>query len=326
MSNFSYHGSVWAQEDMGKEASSRQDDALDWNDEHIAWLGLKEGLARSKETGKAIMVLRYATWCSACQEFTSLFENERLVNASKELIMVRVDMDGEEAELAKQKLGEHASIPHVVFLGSSHERLPLTAEDTSASEHPYFYGDDVKKLVQNMRIALRDEEVFKPLSNEMTPPELLGKEIFDSSMLLPCPTTWDVVSHFKKTSFVCVIGDADNPRDVYTIELDSKKTVQRFTGAWRYNPDSELASMRFKKKSTLEEVKKWECAKFDVTLPESLPKVAREKLGETISHWRCEGFEITLLYDELGVIVTIVAPDRQGLNSLITKAREKFAP
>ncbi len=320
------YGDVWAQDETTRDASSHQAKTLDWNDEHITWLGLKEGLAKAKKTGKPLMVLRYATWCDACKEFTSLFKDERLVKASKKLIMVRVDVDGEEAELAEQKLGEHHSIPHVVFLGSSHTRLPLAAEDTGTSEHPYFYGDDVKKLVHNMRTALRDEEVFKPFEDGMKPTELLGKEIFDSSMLFPCPDKWRVKSDRRGEKLVCVIGNADNPRDVYSLELDEKKRVRRFTGFGRYNPETELASMRAKKKRMLQDVKKWKCSKIDVKLPGEIPEKVREEMGGKLSHFECKGFEFTFMYDELGMITLIVAPDREGLNDFMATAREKLAP
>jgi thiol:disulfide interchange protein DsbD len=92
----------------------------------IAWLtDLDAALAESKETGRPVMVDFFATWCPPCKMLDAqTYSDSRVIEASKNWIMVRIDVDKNKA-LARQY--QISSIPTIVLLQPDGKEVNRTA-------------------------------------------------------------------------------------------------------------------------------------------------------------------------------------------------------
>lgn len=66
-----------------------------WNAPAIAWHGLKSGIREAARSGKTVMMVFHAPWCSACAKYRSVFKDERIVAASRNVVMILVDADAD---------------------------------------------------------------------------------------------------------------------------------------------------------------------------------------------------------------------------------------
>jgi thiol-disulfide isomerase/thioredoxin len=71
--------------------------AIDWNDELIAWYDLEQGLRLARAEGKPAVVVLYANWCATCHAYRHIFENQSVLAASTDFVMIRVDADNHPA-------------------------------------------------------------------------------------------------------------------------------------------------------------------------------------------------------------------------------------
>lgn len=117
-------GGPWQREDMARLASALAllalitgagDIAKDWNDEEIPWRGYEAGLEAAKKAGKPVCLVFYAPWCSGCAAYSKLFHDPKVVKASRDFVMVRVNRDEAEA-LSKQFDVDGEYIPRTFFL------------------------------------------------------------------------------------------------------------------------------------------------------------------------------------------------------------------
>jgi protein-disulfide reductase (glutathione) len=69
--------------------------AENWNAPAISWHSLKTGVPEATRTGKTVMMVFQAPWCTACAKFRSVFKDERIVAASKDVVMILVDADAD---------------------------------------------------------------------------------------------------------------------------------------------------------------------------------------------------------------------------------------
>ena len=110
-----------------------------WNDEAIAWRTLDEGLQEAKQSGKTVMLVVYTNWCPHCRNYSKVFSDDRLVQASKKLVMIRMDQDQHKAEAARYA-PDGQYVPRTLFLTSSGDIM----QDVKAREDKfnYFYRED----------------------------------------------------------------------------------------------------------------------------------------------------------------------------------------
>ncbi|MCI5150917.1 MAG: hypothetical protein D3916_16295 [Candidatus Electrothrix sp. MAN1_4] len=59
--------------------------------EEIAWKGYKQGLAQARRESKPAIIIFYSESCSACKKYKNVLQEERVVNASKSFVMIRVN-------------------------------------------------------------------------------------------------------------------------------------------------------------------------------------------------------------------------------------------
>lgn len=89
--------------------------AHDWNDGQVAWKEYEAGLAAAKKEKKPVCLVFYTEWCPHCANFSHVFHDPKVVEKSKELVMVRLDKD-KNAELSKQYAPDGEYIPRTFFL------------------------------------------------------------------------------------------------------------------------------------------------------------------------------------------------------------------
>src|SRR5262245_9209993 len=62
----------------------------------IDWQGYEAGLARAKTERKPVLLVLGADWCKPCHVFAKVFEDARIVAASKDFVVIHVNVDQRE--------------------------------------------------------------------------------------------------------------------------------------------------------------------------------------------------------------------------------------
>jgi hypothetical protein len=88
-----------------------------WNDGAVGWVGYEKGLAEAKKSKKPICLVFFTEWCPHCTNYSKVFHDPKVVEASKKFVMIRLDKD-KNAELSKKFAPDGEYIPRTYFLGS----------------------------------------------------------------------------------------------------------------------------------------------------------------------------------------------------------------
>lgn len=112
--------------------------AGDWNDQQISWKSYDDALAEAKKSKKPICLIFYTQWCPHCQNYSSVFHDPKVVDKSKEFIMVRIDAD-KDPKLSEQFALDGKYIPRTYFLAPDGK---VDAEITAGRDkYKYFYDE-----------------------------------------------------------------------------------------------------------------------------------------------------------------------------------------
>ena len=90
----------------------------DWNDQGIKWRTYDEGLAEAKKSKKPIVLIFFTEWCPHCTNYSKLFHDPKVVEKSKQFVMIRLDNDKNQ-ELSKKYAVDGSYIPRTYFLSSA---------------------------------------------------------------------------------------------------------------------------------------------------------------------------------------------------------------
>lgn len=109
--------------------------AENWNAPAITWHSLKTGIPEATRTGKTVVMVFHAPWCTACAKYRAVFKDERVVAASKDVVMILVDADADKtANGAFAPDGTY--VPRTIFMTPDGEvRTDLTGK--SDPKHPH---------------------------------------------------------------------------------------------------------------------------------------------------------------------------------------------
>ena len=125
----------------------------DWNDAQMNWKSYDEGLALAKKEKKPICLIFFTEWCPHCQNYSGVFHDPKVVETSKQFVMIRLDKD-KNAELSKQFAPDGEYIPRTYFLSSAGTLDPSI--HAARPNFQYFYDEkDPASLLAGMDQALR---------------------------------------------------------------------------------------------------------------------------------------------------------------------------
>ena len=110
-----------------------------WNDAQIGWQEYDKGLAAAKKAKKPVCLVFYTEWCPHCTNYSGVFHDPKVVERSKQFVMIRVDKD-RNAELSKKYAPDGEYIPRTYFLSPAGEIDP--AIHAPREKFKYFYEEN----------------------------------------------------------------------------------------------------------------------------------------------------------------------------------------
>ena len=124
----------------------------DWNDANVAWRTYDEGLAASKKENKPVCLVFYTEWCPHCARYSQIFHDPKVVEQSKNFVMIRLDGDKNQ-ELNDRFITDGHYIPRTYFLSPAGTLDPSI--QARADHYKYFYSEsDPVSLLSGMARAM----------------------------------------------------------------------------------------------------------------------------------------------------------------------------
>jgi len=124
-----------------------------WNGAEIAWRDMGSGVKEAVRTGKPVLMLFHATWCQICRHFRAVFKDPGIVAASRDLVMILVDVD-REPDVNGGFAPDGGYVPRTVFLDSEGN----INEALQSANPKYRYSADVdgpEELLSLMKRAAK---------------------------------------------------------------------------------------------------------------------------------------------------------------------------
>lgn len=119
--------------------------ADEWNSAEIDWKDMRTGVREATSSGKPVLMLMQATWCSACKKYRGVFKDKEVVAASRNLVMILVDID-REPEVNSGFAPDGTYVPRTIFLDATGEvRSDLKGSDPQYP-HSLKTGDPAELL------------------------------------------------------------------------------------------------------------------------------------------------------------------------------------
>ena len=137
-------------------AGGTPDLAEAWNAPSIAWNDLRSGIPEATKSGKTVMMVFHASWCSACKKYREVFKDAGVVAASRDLVMILVDAD--EDKVANGAFAPDGTyVPRTIFLTPDGDvRSDLVSK--TDPEHPHSFDVDTPEDVRAQMLKARGEQ------------------------------------------------------------------------------------------------------------------------------------------------------------------------
>lgn len=120
--------------------------------EEITWKGYKEGLDQAKREGKPALIIFYSESCSACKKYKNVLQEERVIDASKSFVMIRVNTR-QYPQLSARYQFDGKYVPRTFALFPDgrvmHHLYP-------SKRYKYFIGLEPDNLLRLMKKALEE--------------------------------------------------------------------------------------------------------------------------------------------------------------------------
>ncbi|HYD47611.1 MAG TPA: thioredoxin family protein [Terriglobales bacterium] len=111
----------------------------DWNDSGIKWMSYDEGLAAAKKEKKPILLVLFTEWCPHCTNYAKQFHDPKVIEKSKQFVMIRVESD-KRKDISSMYKPDGEYIPRTFFLSSNGEMDPSL--DAGRPKYKYFYDEN----------------------------------------------------------------------------------------------------------------------------------------------------------------------------------------
>lgn len=118
-----------------------------WNAPTVRWHDVPTGIRESSSTGRPVIMVFHASWCSSCKRYREVWRDPGVVAASKSFVMILVDVDknpdingafapdgtyvprtlflSAEGDVLSQYHGKDADFPHTIDIDSPTELRTL---------------------------------------------------------------------------------------------------------------------------------------------------------------------------------------------------------
>ncbi len=139
--------------------SAREPDMAElWNGKEIAWREVGPGIREASQSGKPVVMLFHASWCSSCKRYRAVWKDPGVVAASKSFVMILVDVDKNpeangafspdgtyvprtifytaEGDVMKDAVGKDAEYPHTIDLDDPTELRTLMQKAAGSAPPP----------------------------------------------------------------------------------------------------------------------------------------------------------------------------------------------
>ena len=124
-----------------------------WNDETIGWRPYAEGMAAAKTEKKPICLIFYTDWCPHCTNYSKVFHDPKVVERSKQFVMIRINKD-ENGDISKKYAPDGDYIPRTYFLSPQGELD--TKIHAPRSKYQFFFDEkDPASVLAGMDEAIR---------------------------------------------------------------------------------------------------------------------------------------------------------------------------
>lgn len=106
-----------------------------WNGAEINWRDIKTGIREASQSGRPVVMVFHAPWCSSCKRYREVFKDNGIVEAARDFVMILIDADADKyANGAFAPDGTY--VPRTIFLTAEGDiRTDLTGK--TDLEHPH---------------------------------------------------------------------------------------------------------------------------------------------------------------------------------------------
>lgn len=138
--------------------------AEEWNGAEINWRDARSGIYEASKTGRPVIMVFHATWCSVCKRFREVFKNPDIVTASRDFVMILVDADKEkEVNGAFQPDGSY--VPRTLFIDSEGN----VSDKLVGSDPQYPHSVDVEKPDELLALMKKARRLYDVAPAEPPP-------------------------------------------------------------------------------------------------------------------------------------------------------------
>jgi protein-disulfide reductase (glutathione) len=129
--------------------------AGEWNGAEINWRDARSGIYEASKTGRPVIMVFHATWCSVCKRFRQVFKDPAVVAASRDFVMILVDAEAEkEINGAFQPDGSY--VPRTLFIDSDGN----VSDKLVGSDPQYPHSVNVEKPDELLSLMKKARRVF----------------------------------------------------------------------------------------------------------------------------------------------------------------------
>lgn len=125
----------------------------EWNDTQITWLSYEAGIAKAKAENKPVCLVFYTGWCPHCRNYAKVFQDPKVVEKTREFVMVRLNADDEEA-ISARHAPDGTYVPRTFFLSA--DGSIMSDVHAPRPQYIHFYDEhNPASLLAGMDAALR---------------------------------------------------------------------------------------------------------------------------------------------------------------------------
>jgi len=124
----------------------------DWNPKQVDWQPYALGLRAAASEHKPVVLVFYTDWCPHCHNYSRVFHDPRVVEASRAFVMIRVERDGD-PELSQEYVLDGDYVPRTFFLLPSGDVMKQLQSDNAGFRYflDEYEPDELLALMQKAR-------------------------------------------------------------------------------------------------------------------------------------------------------------------------------